>query len=137
MTDNVVHLPRRDEGELVWACDCGSTTHYHHADGRVTCGSCDVEASGASGSWRARLPEEPIDPRPLDHDNFKVTDFTGPDVFLKRQIKTSEGRPMAAAIIVFHDGSFSTWQADIETDEQKAWLLRKLADAGVRMTGRR
>lgn len=135
MTGNVVKLPRRDGASLVWVCACGSTTHYHHADGSVVCGSCETPATSLNGDWRLRFPEEPPAPTSLDHTNFKVADFDTVEVFMKRQLKVADGRPIAAAVVMFSDGSFATWGREIETPKQQAWLRRKLVEAGRRMTG--
>ena len=135
MSDNVVTLPRRDGSSLIWVCNCGSTTHYHHADGSIVCGSCETAATALDGDWRLRFPDEPLDPPALDSKNFKVADFNTVDIFMKRQMRTAETRPIAAAAVFFSDGSISTWAGEIETDEQKAWVTRKFDEAAARMTG--
>ncbi|HET9160470.1 MAG TPA: hypothetical protein VFN88_07640 [Caulobacteraceae bacterium] len=135
MDDNVVKLPRRDGGETVWACGCGCTVHYHHADGRVVCSHCDTLADGAHGEWRLRLPEEPAAPAALDSSNFKVIDLSDAESFLRRQIATAKPeRPVAIAVVIYADGSASTWGDDISTEDRRGWVHRKMAEATARLT---
>jgi hypothetical protein len=129
----VVSLPRRDGGSTVWVCNCGSTTHYHHADGKVTCGSCEQEAGAANGEWRLRFPEAPSEPAPLDSANFKIAAFNTAEVFFRRQAKAASGRPIAAALVFFADGSFSNWCGGIEAEDQRAWLRDRLREAETRL----
>lgn len=129
----VVQFPVREPEHVVWVCNCGSTTHYHHASGEVECGSCGTYASGLTGEWRQRLPATPADPAELGGANFKVVNLNTAEVFLKRQLK--DDSEIVAAVIVRHDGGTSTWGRDIDGDARKGWLLSKLADAYRRMIG--
>lgn len=133
MTADVVTLqPRAKPERLIWVCRCGCTTHYHHADGGVECGSCGNVAADLTGEWRSRLPDEPDAPADLDGENFKVTSLTGPDTFLKRHAKAVED--VVAIIILNDDGSFATWSGDMTGDERSAWLGRKLEAVHERLT---
>lgn len=133
MTDVIDLSKAREEKRLIWTCSCGCTTHYHYADGGVACGSCDTPANGNSGEWRLRIPDPPSDPADLDASNFKVTSIATADVFLRRQIKLAAERGVAAAVVAYDDGALSTWAPDIEGDERKAWVRRKLAEASARI----
>jgi hypothetical protein len=134
MAADVITLPRRDGGEVVWVCGCGSTTHYHHGDGRVVCGSCETEASAANGDWRLRFPDAPADPKPLDSANFKIAAFGTAEVFFKRQIKfAAADRPIAAVVVFFEDGSLSSWASEALA-EGRAWLAAALDKAKARLT---
>lgn len=132
---DLVEFRRPPDDNVVWVCDCNCTTHYHHADGRVRCGACGADASEASGQWLSRLPPCPAEPGETDHASFKIVEAGTAENFLKRYAKADVGRPIAAIAIIYSDGAYSTWSGEIETDDQKAWVRRKLEEAGRRMTG--
>lgn len=135
MNDNVVTLPRRDGAVAILVCPCGCTAHYHRVDGSVACGSCEMILDAAMANWRLRYPEAPTEPRELDGDNFKVTDIASADIFLRRQIKASGQRDVAAAVVIFADGASATWAPDVDTAERRDWLRRHMAEATRRLTG--
>lgn len=129
----MVEFRRQPAENVAWVCLCGCTVHYHHADSRVTCGACDALASEMTGEWLSRLPVVPADPPETNHRHFKVIDLSSAETFLNRQSKPD--RPVAAIVVLFTDGAYSTWAGQVENDDQKAWARRKLDEAGRRMTG--
>lgn len=136
MSGEVVPFRRPDDRTLLWVCNCGSTTHHHHANGAVECASCRNIASDLTGEWRERLPDAPDEASPLSSANFKVLDLGNAEAFLRRQLKSDPER--ARCIVrIDDDGGASTWADEIDTPEREAWLLRRLSEAFRRITQRR
>lgn len=129
MSAEIVNLPRRDEGSMVWVCNCGCTTHYHRADGEVSCGACEAIVTALRGDWRKRLPPLPVEVPDMADEHFKTVDLGGADAFLRRQIKGGLIGEMRAIVILMDDGAITTWRDAMDTDARAAWLRRKLARA--------
>lgn len=131
MSADIINLRPRETAQYLWACDCGSTTHHAHADGKLVCASCEAVGMGENGLWRERLPALPDAPPPLDAANFKVTNLADAPSFLRRQLKG--GEEMAGVVVVFSDGSLALWTSQINTPERHEWFAAKLADALARI----
>lgn len=136
MTAEIVAFAPKAEPDLVLVCDCGSTTHYHHANGSVSCGSCSEVMDGNTWTWRERAPAVPAEPEAMDDNNFKVVSIDTAEAFMRRRLLSADAGDMALVAVVYGDGSFSTWSLCLETAEQRAWAKRKLEEAGARVAGK-
>lgn len=135
MTDNVVKFERPPTENLIWVCNCGCTTHYHHSTGAMECGTCGAFMDPPDGAWRLRLPAEPETPAPLDDNNFKVIASDGAEMTLLRYSKAARREPVAAIVIVHGDGSTSTWGDRAAADDRKGWIAEAIDKARTRITG--
>lgn len=131
---SVIDFPQRQPEDGVWVCNCGSTTHYHHADGSVECASCEVRANGLTGEWRNLLPTPPLNPPDVSVDAFRVVHLGSAESFFRRQIKDPRGK-IVAAVAICEDGAFATYGDRCGEPTRAKWLKRKLAEAHKRMTG--
>jgi hypothetical protein len=133
MADNVVMLPKREPPELIWICDCGCSTHFHHADGGVVCATCDNVASVSDDGWRQQLPASPADPEPC-RGTFASFDLSSAEAFFRRQLKAGSA-DVSAVIVIHDDGSASTYGKCENTAERRDWLRQCIAQAFGRMVG--
>lgn len=136
MSAEVVTFPTKEDADLVLVCDCGSTTHYHHSNGSVSCGSCSDVMDRNTWTWRERAPAIPAEPETLDESNFKVVSIDTAANFMRRRVSETESADIGVVAIAYKDGTFSTWSHCLETAEQRAWAKRKLEEAGVRLSGK-
>lgn len=117
--------PSTDAG-AIWVCNCGSTVHYCHADGRIECAACETITSDCSAAWRERLPATPKDPEPMPPDAFKVVSLQSVDLFYRRRIKAeATDEPAIAVVCLYSDGSQVTF-LDHKTSPDPEWLKRQL-----------
>jgi hypothetical protein len=128
---SVVQFPKREDVRLVWRCGCDCLTHYAHADGRIECAACGNFAGAYPGDWRLPLPEEPAVPAFIEPGDHKVTDLNSPELSIKRALRHADPANLAALVLVNKDGSTSVWSESFDTDEQRAWITRKLAEIGA------
>lgn len=150
MTDDVVPFPgarlANDEDadwieRTIWACNCGCTVMYLHADGRVECAACETFYAAEvaeSGKWLQRVTHVPADPPPeTGFDNFKVRRLHGPAEFFQGHLRESYDKlsNCIAAAILWRDGTTSTYRSEFcQAPDQRRWLLRMLRRTFLHLT---
>lgn len=134
MGDNVVRFTPKADDKLIWRCACGCSTHYHYIDGTVECAACDKVASSLSGEWRAFLPPPPDQPKTVEPGDDAVVKLDSAESAIRRVLKTADTDQMAALMVFHHDGSIKAWGERFETEEQRAWLGRKLDQVEAMLT---
>lgn len=125
---NIISLPRRDVDRVVWRCGCGCLTSFVRADDELECAQCGSLARGNTGEWRKHLPPVPAVVAETVDGDVKVTDLNSVEAALKRVARTADPDKVFALIVVNRDGSLSVWGGNLETDKQRAWFDRKLAE---------
>lgn len=123
----------RDERRLLLVCDCGSTTWNLFAGGTLECANCEEESPEQS-VWHERLPPvpKPDEAVPSTEGDFRVLSLDTSEVWLKR--KLAEWKDIVFAMVAFKDGSVSTFAKDLEGENRRSWVRRRLVEAG-RLTG--
>jgi hypothetical protein len=126
---------RREEGKLIWVCNCNCVSFRCYADGAIECASCDTISTSYEGEWRKRLPDTPLEPKEVEPDAVKVIGIDTVDVFLRRLIAAFKaGHDLVAVLAIYQDGRSTTWQQGGLTVKQAGWLKRQIAKAARRLS---
>lgn len=131
---NVVFFPPRQPETVVWRCECGCITHFVRGDDQIECAKCGAVADGDSGSWRRNLPDVPVSAPETQDGDVKITDLNSPEAAFKRTLRKADPDKAFALIVVNRDGSLTVWGGDLETEAQRAWFDRKMAEAKALLT---
>lgn len=119
-----LHSPER----LVYLCGvCGCSTFRLYNDETSECAGCGAISCG--GVWVTPLQDAPERPDLDNGDAIDVVAIGSPELAKRRVLKRIEAGASHIALMAcwFRDGSMTAW-SDIETDEQRQWACRKLAD---------
>lgn len=125
----VVEFRKKEPEHLVYRCNCGCLTHYHHADGNVECAGCGAYASITDGGWRLNTPPTPSDPQASDGSDTKVVDLGQSSSAISRVAGKANPDATAAIIVIQLDSLVSVWcHADIGAEEE-GWMRLRFDDA--------
>lgn len=128
MTDNVI--PFKPADPLIFVCGCGCQSFRIQSNDTFECCNChDVKASG---EWVKHLPDVPNEPPERDSGGtLAVTAIGNKEFAMRRVIRQIEdwakSEELAALSAFTKDGSGKHW-FDVETEEQKQWILRRIND---------
>lgn len=137
--------PPQETGRLIYVCgNCDCRTFNLFADGSITCSHCDRElcpcegGEGAQENWRRCVPNPPEDTSTLPTDAGTVNvHYMGDASYARsRTLKNiNEWGDKLVMVVGYHDdGSGRSW-FDYETEEQRQWVLRKLAEVVKHVEG--
>jgi hypothetical protein len=129
MTDNIIQFPKPDE--IVFVCGCGCMSFFVNANDTLECCNChDIKnSSPPDGEWRKWLPDIPDNVTEDTGGKMVVRAIGSAEIARRQTLKhiqdwsTSGNLGMVSAYAT--DGTGKHW-FDIETDEQRQWVLRKL-----------
>lgn len=115
--------------ELVYVCNCGCRTHFHHADGSVECSACGTFSNVLTGGWAKAAPPPETPPPASAKDDRTVVDMGDPAITIARVLKRASPTETAALIVIQNDSRVVLWsRGDIE-GEAAEWMRRRLDDA--------
>jgi hypothetical protein len=135
-------LPFRER--LMWHCAvCNCASYFLYNDKTVECVGCHTVGVD-DGEWIINLPEpEPDKITKTDDDVIRVITWGSPELARRHTLKkiaaVNEAKELVAVAGWDKDGGMHSW-FDIATQEEKDWMLRKLAQltehvANVDVTG--
>lgn len=105
----------------IWACVCGGLTHFVYEDGAQECVSCGAEKP--RGEWRDR-PEMADTP-----EDVKISFRGEPDeVGLQRMLRDAKRPDTLGIFLALKDGRVRSRCIHPDTDEDREWWRRRLAD---------
>lgn len=122
MSDNVIPFQKREPFSVIWVCNCGCESHYHHENGDIFCAACDTQGSPASGDWRARLPPAEPELAPVTGENFTVFNMDSAEIFMKRELRSNRTQEALLAAVLYEDG-LQIWTQGEASHLQK-WALK-------------
>lgn len=115
-----------------WNCGCGCTSFHARSDGAVECCNCGtVQDSPDLGAWVAPVTFDGEAP-PADPHAVRVVDTAFGSRRLADRIAAGE---FDYVVAIKNDGAVSTSGPQPETDEQYAWLARRLMVARQLLCG--
>ena len=117
--------------KLVWVCGlCDCTTFRLYNDGTVECALCGSVSDDTDG-WVESLKDKPVKEGETDEGTWSVTGIGTVDFARKRVMRMinewEENGKLAVVAAWDLDGDAKMW-ADIETQEQKDWMVRKVSE---------
>lgn len=127
---NVTEFPHPDRNKLMLLCDCGCETFNLIANGNMECAYCDKVVDEKSDRWIERMPV-PTHASPVeDSDDFVRNSYLRTSTFARKKIAKnishwSDTNQVAMMLGYNNDGRGHLW-VDIETEEQREWVMRKL-----------
>lgn len=125
-----------DDTAYVFRCSCACTSFYIHSpSGMIECCNCgewqERHTEQPTGEWVKRLPDVPAEITETDAGSISVKTGDLKDFGVMKALRTLNGWADTSEMAMFagwkRDGSAKYW-TDIETQEQKDWCLRHLAD---------
>lgn len=123
---NVIDLHRRER--LIWMCgNCGCSTFYLYSDQTIECAGCEHVSDG--GEWVTPIENKAKAPEKDNASSICVIAIGSPQVARLRVLKKINDRAADIALTAawFDDGAMTSW-CGAETEEQKAWAIRKLSE---------
>ncbi len=123
------------EGPAIAMCDCGCITHFVREDGVFECASCGTERDDLNTVWLDRMKDAPRKQESPETPMLSVIDIGPPDAAFRRLVASIRPQETVAVVVVTRAGTVRTWDVEIATPEQKAWLKEKLDTAFNVITG--
>lgn len=120
----VVDFPKPEH--LIWTCGhCGCSTFYLYNDGTSECAGCDFVSDG--GEWVTPVADGPKHPEKDNAGSISTIAIGNPEFAKRRVLKKINENASELAFIAgwFEEGGMTSW-CGAETDEQKAWVVRRL-----------
>lgn len=121
---NVVGLPKRER--LIWLCGhCGCSTWYLYSDSLTECAACGNVSDGCE--WVTPIEDKPKSPEKDNGASVNIIGVGSVELAKRRVLKVINDRSGELALIAgwTSDGGMKAW-SDIETAEQRDWVVRKL-----------
>ena len=132
MTDTVIPFRAKaaqepePEGPAYMMCGCGCITHFAREDGAIECASCGDETTDTDPVWLDRMKGAPRKQESPETPLMSVLDLGSPDLAFRRLVASLNASETIALVVLTRAGSVRTWDVEITTPEQKAWLKEKL-----------
>lgn len=120
MTSNVVEL-HPSKAAYIWLCGkCGCKTWFVRQDGELECPSCE-NISDAGWLELPAVSAETI----VEEPNTTVVNFASHEMALRSVLVHASKSEACLVLVLRRDGHIDSWK-DIETDEQREWLRRRI-----------
>lgn len=124
---SVTEFPKPKEPEI-WVCACDCSTFNLRSDGVAECASCGEIAEAGCGGWYDGIRNGPMRDEELEAP-IRDVQGNGSVEFARRRISQFADAEDAVAVVVLRDrGGIHTWTS-VETEEQIAWLARRMGEA--------
>ena len=125
----VIPLPSTAQETYIWVCDCGCTSFELMSNDTALCALCGSPRISDTplGGWH-RTDTDPD----WDADRLPPVRQIGgngdPDFAKRVTMRRIEHSDVVAVVVLREGGGVHTW-SNLETDDQVAWVQRKLEQA--------